>query len=163
MIRSVKYQAFFMVTLPCHSLLPGTKLTKEDVDEIFAQGIDIQSLSIVLDNDISEVRDYVRDTLETKSGTKSGTKSLTKSLTKSGTSSGTKLLTMIPEMIEFLNRERSRTELFEFLELENQTLNYNNIKPLIDFGLMEMTLPKKPNSRYQKYRLTEQGKKLLKQ
>jgi len=67
-------------------------------------------------------------------------------------------------MIDFLNRERSRTELFEFLGLENQTLNYNNnIKPLIDFGLMEMTLPKKPNSRYQKYRLTEKGKKLLKQ
>ncbi len=37
------------------------------------------------------------------------------------------------------------------------------VKPLIDFGIIEMTLPDKPNSRFQKYRLTGKGRKLLQQ
>ena len=35
------------------------------------------------------------------------------------------------------------------------------IKPLIDHGLLEMTLPDKPTSSQQKYRLTEHGAALL--
>jgi hypothetical protein len=31
------------------------------------------------------------------------------------------------------------------------------LKPALDGGLVEMTLPGKPNSRLQKYRLTEKG------
>ena len=57
--------------------------------------------------------------------------------------------------------EKSRIALFEFLDLENQTLNFNNnLKPLIDHGFIEMTLQDKPKSRCPKYRLTEKGKKL---
>ena len=42
-------------------------------------------------------------------------------------------------------------------KFRNQVLN-----PLIDCGFIEMTIPDKPRSSKQKYRLTEQGKKLLK-
>lgn len=33
-----------------------------------------------------------------------------------------------------------------------------HIEPLLDAALIEMTVPDKPNSRLQKYRLTESGK-----
>jgi ATP-dependent DNA helicase RecG len=62
-----------------------------------------------------------------------------------------------------MQEEKSREELFSFLGIGNQTKNFNtNIKPLIDNNLIELTIPLKPNSRLQKYRLTEKGKKLLK-
>ena len=35
------------------------------------------------------------------------------------------------------------------------------LKPLIDDGLLDMTIPDEPRSSKQKYRLTEKGKKLL--
>ena len=33
------------------------------------------------------------------------------------------------------------------------------LKPALDLGLIEMTIPGKPNSRLQQYRLTDQGRK----
>jgi ATP-dependent DNA helicase RecG len=152
-------QILFMVTLPCHPELQGTKsvtkmltmtgtkLTMEVIEQIFNKGVDLQSLSDLLDIDISEFKNEIRDRLSARE--------LTKSLTKS--------LTKIPDIIDYLEKEKSRVEIFGFLGLENQTLNFNNnIKPLIDYGFIEMTVPDKPKSRYQKYQLTEKGKKLLK-
>jgi predicted transcriptional regulator len=37
-----------------------------------------------------------------------------------------------------------------------------NIEPLIEDGLIEMTVPDKPNSRLQKYKLTDRGRKAAK-
>jgi len=108
-----------------------------------SKGIDFQTLSKVLDHDISEVRDDVRDQL----GPKSGTKSLEKML----------------ELADFLQEEKSREALMAFLEMGNQTINYNaNVKPLIVAGIIELTIPESPRSRNQMYRLTPKGKQLLK-
>ena len=145
----------FLVTLPCHTdwlvtksvTKSGNKLTPEDVDVLMAEKFDFQLLSILLDNDLSDIRDYVRDQIVTKSMSKSVSKSVSKSL----------------EIIDFLIEEKSRIDILAHLGLINHSKHFNYyIKPLLEYGIIEMTLPDKPNSRLQKYRLTEKGKKLLK-
>ena len=55
-----------------------------------------------------------------------------------------------------------RDELQEMLGLTgrgNFTVQY--LKPALDAGFIEMTIPDKPNSRLQKYRITSAGKTYL--
>ena len=53
---------------------------------------------------------------------------------------------------------RSKADLLQAAGLANAYLNYKrHIQPLLSKGLLEMTLPDKPNSRLQKYRLTQKG------
>ena len=141
----------FLVTLPCHAdwlvtklvTKSGNKLTPADVDVLMAEKFDFQLLSMLLDNDLSDVRDIVRDQIVTKSVSKSVSKSL--------------------EIIDFLIEEKSRIDILAHLGLINHSKHFNYyIKPLLEYDIIEMTLPDKPNSRLQKYRLTEKGKKLLK-
>jgi len=42
-----------------------------------------------------------------------------------------------------------------------RTLQTNYLIPLLEMGLLERTIPDKPQSRLQKYRLTEKGRRLL--
>ena len=57
---------------------------------------------------------------------------------------------------------RSKADLLQAAGLANAYLNYKrHIQPLLAEGLLEMTLPDKPNSRLQKYRLTAKGHSLL--
>jgi ATP-dependent DNA helicase RecG len=60
--------------------------------------------------------------------------------------------------------ERSRKELMEAMGLTGRD-NFEKLylRPALDAELIEMTIPDKPNSRLQKYRLTEKGKQLLEQ
>jgi ATP-dependent DNA helicase RecG len=66
-----------------------------------------------------------------------------------------------PEVERLLNEitgEHSRRELQKLLRLKDaEHFRKAYLLPAIDAGLVEMTLPDKPKSRLQKYRLTESG------
>jgi propanediol dehydratase large subunit len=51
--------------------------------------------------------------------------------------------------------------MMEFMELKHRpTFLYHYLKPALEQGFIEMTIPDKPNSSLQKYRLTTLGKQL---
>ena len=67
----------------------------------------------------------------------------------------------VENLILTLNGSMSRTELMERLGLRhNQTFRGNYLHPALINNLIEMTLPDKPKSIKQKYRLTAKGKAL---
>lgn len=63
-----------------------------------------------------------------------------------------KLLIMLPS-------EMTREELQDLMQLKDRkSFSEVYLKPALEAGLIEMTIPNRPNSRLQKYRLTEKGK-----
>ena len=65
-------------------------------------------------------------------------------------------------LVSALTSERGATELREVLQIKHQTdLLRRYLRPAMDAGLIEYTIPDKPRSRLQKYRLTVLGRELL--
>jgi ATP-dependent DNA helicase RecG len=59
-------------------------------------------------------------------------------------------------------KEKEINELMTIVGKKNRTRFRNqDIKPLLESGRLEMTIPDKPTSRTQKYRTTEEGMKIL--
>lgn len=70
----------------------------------------------------------------------------------------------VMQVIRLLSKhgELGNTELREQLNINDRKhIRKAYIDPALELGLIEMTIPDKPNSRLQKYRLTEQGKQTL--
>jgi ATP-dependent DNA helicase RecG len=60
-----------------------------------------------------------------------------------------------------MDNELKRSEIQEKLGLRNgEYFRKNYLMPSIEVGIVEMTIPDKPNSSKQRYRLTEKGKAL---
>jgi hypothetical protein len=58
--------------------------------------------------------------------------------------------------------EKSPADLRSVLEIKHRpTFRENYLHPALNAGLVEMTLPKKPSSPNQKYRLTAKGEEFL--
>jgi ATP-dependent DNA helicase RecG len=65
----------------------------------------------------------------------------------------------VKSVIEHLDRELTRKELQEKLGLKHdEYFRKAYLLPALESGCIEMTIPDKPNSRLQKYRLTIKGK-----
>jgi len=70
----------------------------------------------------------------------------------------------VQEFLKILHAPMSRSEAQIALNLKGQA-NFRDryLKPALDLELVEMTIPDKPKSRLQKYRLTDKGKELVEQ
>jgi len=65
------------------------------------------------------------------------------------------------ELVKVINNEMSRQEIQDKIGLsDRKNFMANYLNPALEFGVIEMTLPAKPNSRLQKYKLTLLGEKL---
>lgn len=70
----------------------------------------------------------------------------------------------VREILKVIRGEMTREALQRALELQDRkSFRERYLKPALADGLMEMTLPEKPNSRLQKYRLTDKGRRWLRQ
>jgi ATP-dependent DNA helicase RecG len=66
------------------------------------------------------------------------------------------------QILRLCTEPKKRSEIFEALKLANQTKNFKlHIQPLLESGYLELTIPDKPRSKNQKYRITENGLQLL--
>jgi ATP-dependent DNA helicase RecG len=68
-------------------------------------------------------------------------------------------------LLELLHKtgESGSTEIRKAFELKDRVhVHKSYLQPALKSGYIEMTIPDKPNSRLQKYRLTDEGKRLMK-
>ena len=64
-------------------------------------------------------------------------------------------------LISNMSGELSRLEIQDKLNLsDKRNFNKNYLIPALELNLVEMTIPEKPNSRNQRYRLTVAGEEL---
>lgn len=67
------------------------------------------------------------------------------------------------EVLRICREAQPLLAMMEALGRQNRTKFRDGfVKPLIEAGLLELTIPDKPQSRLQRYRLTEEGMKTLK-
>lgn len=150
-------KTLFLVTLPCHPYWWVTKpvaksaikLTRNEIGMSVNESFDLQALNRLLETDLSGVVDTLREKIM--------------SMSRQKMSKTAKLVSKSLSIIDFLSMEQSREAILNHLGLINHSTNFKNyIRPLLDYEIIELTIPDKPNSPLQKYRLTEKGKKLLK-
>jgi ATP-dependent DNA helicase RecG len=68
----------------------------------------------------------------------------------------------VEKLLRSIEGELSRTEIMSKIHLKDRmNFAFSYLQPAIEGKLIEMTIPDKPTSRNQKYRLTENGRKYL--
>ena len=143
-------KTLFLVTLPCHLKYKVSKsvsksvskLTDFEIEQISSENTDSNWVLFILEKDISTVKELINKGRVSKSVSRSVSKLI--------------------DIIDYVKIEKNREEILAHISLSNHSKNYETyIKPLLDNKFIEMTIPEKPQSSNQKYRLTLKGKKLL--
>ena len=71
------------------------------------------------------------------------------------------VIPQVKNLISAVSGEMTRMEIQESLKLsDKRNFNINYLLPALKLNLIEMTIPDKPNSRNQRYRLTIPGEEL---
>lgn len=71
---------------------------------------------------------------------------------------GPQVTPQVKRLLDFIDGEMTREALQSALDLQDRkSFRQRYLRPALDLGLIEMTIPDKPNSRLQKYRLTDKG------
>ncbi len=131
---------YFLCILPIHPLTT-TVQNKRAIDEtkdIAKQINDLSEINTYLSLSVSEIGDRDREAIKNE------------------------INDMTKIVLNYCTKPKSRDELFEKIGLYKNTKNFqNHIKPLIDFGWLNYTIPNKITSKDQKYYTTDLGEKLL--
>ena len=70
----------------------------------------------------------------------------------------------VKNLILVMDKEYSISELMSFMKLAHKpNFRKNYLQPAIELGIIELTIPEKPSSSKQKYRLTQKGKNIKEQ
>lgn len=68
----------------------------------------------------------------------------------------------VEKLLKSVEGEKSRSEIMDEMELKDRmNFSFNYLQPALEEDLIEMTIPDKPRSSKQKYRLTQKGKEYL--
>ena len=133
--------AYFLCILPAHPLTnsilgqeDGLSRDKDNVIKIR----DLNNINPYLSLSVSELGDRDREAIRER------------------------INDTIKKVLNHCQNPKSRDEIFDEIGLYKNTKNFqNHIKPLIEVGWLDFTLPDKLTSRDQKYYTTDLGKKLL--
>jgi ATP-dependent DNA helicase RecG len=133
--------AYFLCILPIHPLTESILGQEDDLRRDEDISLIIKTL-LEIDNRLRSQKTVKRDQVEPK------------------------LLSLLEsiflKILDFCEQPQSRMSIFEILKLYNNSRNFNNyIKPLIEVGCLNLTLPNKPTSKNQQYYTTELGEILL--
>jgi ATP-dependent DNA helicase RecG len=133
--------AYFLCILPIHPLTESILGQEDDLRRDEDISLIIKTL-LEIDNRLRSQKTVKRDQVEPK------------------------LLSLLEsiflKILDFCEQPQSRMSIFEILKLYNNSRNFNNyIKPLIEVGWLNLTLPNKPTSKNQQYYTTELGEILL--
>jgi ATP-dependent DNA helicase RecG len=133
--------AYFLCILPIHPLTESILGQEDDLrrDEgktlIFKDLIDINPHLSLL---VSEIRDQDKERIKER------------------------ISEPIIEVLKYCQEPKSKDEIFGRIKLYKNTKNFNHhIKPLIEVGWLNLTLPNKPTSKNQQYYTTKFGEILL--
>lgn len=133
--------AYFLCILPVHpltnSILGSQEKLRRDEDKVF-KFKNLNDINTHLRLSVSEIGDEDRNAIKDK------------------------VSASIIKVLQYCKKPKSSDEIFEEIGLYKNTKNHNHhIKPLIEVGWLNLTLPNKPTSKNQKYYTTDLGKKLL--